>query len=109
MDERWEGAFRPGRFADSVIRTRTSKKHKIERNQNRNPNRQMNPQQQQQSKNPDVSDICIPRMEKNVRREFIFNILRKMKIGYIERISEIPLKKEATHKRVIIKIKWKIY
>jgi hypothetical protein len=63
-------------------------------------------QEQHQSKTPDVSDICIPRMEKNVRREFILNILRKMKIGYIERISEIPLKKEPTHKRVIAKIKW---
>lgn len=53
------------------------------------------------------SDICIPRMEKNIRREFIFNILRKLNIGIIERINEIPLKKESnTHKRVIIKVKW---
>jgi len=54
-----------------------------------------------------ISDICIPRMERSIRREFIFNILRKLNIGYIERISEIPLKKESnTHKRVIIKVKW---
>jgi signal recognition particle subunit SEC65 len=54
-----------------------------------------------------IGDICIPRMEKNIRREFIFNILRKLNIGLIERISEIPLKKESnTHKRVIIKVKW---
>ena len=52
-------------------------------------------------------EICIPRMEKNIRREFIFNILRKLNIGIIERINEIPLKKESnTHKRVIIKVKW---
>jgi signal recognition particle subunit SEC65 len=54
-----------------------------------------------------IGDICIPRMEKNIRREFIFNILRKLNIGIIERINEIPLKKESnTHKRVIIKVKW---
>lgn len=61
---------------------------------------------EQQKQTTAVSEICIPRMEKNIRREFIFNTIRKMNVGYIERISEIPLKKEATHKRVIIKIKW---
>lgn len=63
--------------------------------------------QPKKHENQNSSDVCIPRMEKNIRREFIFNIMRKMNIGFIERISEIPLKKESnTHKRVIIKIKW---
>ena len=65
-------------------------------------------QTNKQNENQNTSfDICIPRMEKTIRREFIFNTMRKLNIGLIERISEIPLKKESnTHKRVIIKIKW---
>lgn len=66
----------------------------------------MNQNKKNETPNPNI-DICIPRMEKNIRREFIFNILRKMNIGSIQKINEIPLKKESnTHKRVIIKIKW---
>jgi hypothetical protein len=59
-----------------------------------------------ENENTVLSEICIPRMERTIRREFIFNILRKLNIGYIERINEIPLKNEVTHKRVIIRIKW---
>jgi hypothetical protein len=51
-------------------------------------------------------DICIPRMENSIKRDQIFRTLQKLKIGYIERITEIPLKKEDGYKRVIIKIKW---
>lgn len=50
--------------------------------------------------------ICIPRMDNGIKREQIFDIFRKLNIGYIERISEIPLKNDMEHKRVIIKLKW---
>jgi len=51
-------------------------------------------------------DVCIPRMEKSIKRETIFNIFRKLQLGYIERIIEIPLKNDQEYKRVIIKLKW---
>ena len=52
------------------------------------------------------SAICIPRMDKSIKREKIFNTIRKLQLGYIERITEIPLKNDQEYKRVIIKIKW---
>jgi signal recognition particle subunit SEC65 len=52
------------------------------------------------------NNICIPRMENNIDRKQIFNIFKKLNIGYIEKIIEIPLKNENEYKRVIIKIKW---
>jgi hypothetical protein len=45
-------------------------------------------------------------MEKTIRREKIFNTFRKLNIGYIERITEIPLKNDKEYKRVIIRLKW---
>jgi len=53
-----------------------------------------------------TQSICIPRMENEIKRELIFSVFRKLKIGIIERITEIPLKNDEEHKRVIIKIKW---
>jgi hypothetical protein len=50
--------------------------------------------------------LCIPRMENNIKRDTIFNIFKRLKIGYIEKITEIPLKNEKEYKRTIIKIKW---
>jgi len=56
--------------------------------------------------NQKQTSICIPRMENRIKREQIFNTLRKLNFGYIERITEIPLKNDTEYKRVIIKIKW---
>ena len=53
-----------------------------------------------------LQSICIPKMEKTIRREKIFNTFRKLNIGYIERITEIPLKNDKEYKRVIIRLKW---
>lgn len=50
--------------------------------------------------------ICIPRMDANVSKGYIFNVFRNMKIGYIENIVEVPIKSDALYKRVFIKIKW---
>ena len=60
-------------------------------------------------KNP---ELCIPRMSVNIRKDLIFKIFCGLKLGYIERITEIPLKTNSTlnkaphYKRIIIKIKW---
>ena len=50
--------------------------------------------------------ICIPRMDNEIKREQIYSVFRKLNIGSIEKIIEIPLKNDTEHKRTIIKIKW---
>lgn len=50
--------------------------------------------------------ICIPRMENEIKREQIISVFKKLNIGYMERITEIPLKNDEQHKRVIIRMKW---
>ena len=55
---------------------------------------------------PPCSSICIPRIETSITKEYIFKTLIDLKIGYIQRISEIPLRNDPTHKRIIINIQW---
>jgi len=52
------------------------------------------------------ASICIPRLESNISKDYIFKTLQNLKIGYIKHIAEIPLRNDSTHKRVIIKIEW---
>lgn len=51
-------------------------------------------------------NLCIPRMENKIIKKEIFNVFKKLNIGYIEKIIELPLKNETEYKRIIIKIKW---
>ena len=53
-----------------------------------------------------IQSICIPRMENDIKKEQIKSVFKKLNIGYIERITEIPLKNDEEHKRVIIRMKW---
>jgi len=53
-----------------------------------------------------MSSICIPRIESSISKDYIYNTLCNLKIGVIEKITEIPLKNDPTHKRVIIKMLW---
>ena len=53
-----------------------------------------------------ITSICIPRVDSTMSRNYIENIIDNMKIGSIEKINEIPLRKDPNHKRVIMKIKW---
>jgi hypothetical protein len=62
-----------------------------------------------QNKNDNNPILCIPRMDKNISKQYIFDKLRKLNFGYIEKIIEIPLKNNTDHKRVLIKIKWNNY
>lgn len=50
--------------------------------------------------------VCIPRVNNNISKQFIFRIFCELKVGFIEKIVEIPIKNDDLHKRVIIKIKW---
>ena len=51
-------------------------------------------------------ELCIPRVSINIKKNLIFKIFCNLKLGYIERITEIPLKSNPYFKRIIIKIKW---
>jgi hypothetical protein len=51
-------------------------------------------------------EICIPRVENSVTIHQIFNIFKKIKIGYISKIIENPLRLEPNCKRIVIKIHW---
>jgi hypothetical protein len=55
---------------------------------------------------PKLHSICIPRVDMNVSKGFIFNIFKQMKIGYIEGIYEIPIRNDDQYKRILIKIRW---
>lgn len=49
--------------------------------------------------------LCIPRMDAHIPRSKIFETFSKYKIGFIDKIFEIPLKIDANYKRVIIKFR----
>lgn len=51
-------------------------------------------------------EICIPRVDNTINKTQIFEFFKKLKIGYIIKIIENPLKNEPTGKRVLIKIDW---
>ena len=53
-----------------------------------------------------MSSICIPRVESTISKEYIYNTLMNLQIGNIEKIIEIPLRNDPTHKRIIIKLNW---
>ena len=49
--------------------------------------------------------ICIPRVNSDVSRQKIFEIFSSLRIGFIDKISEIPLKNDETGKRIVIKFR----
>jgi hypothetical protein len=51
-------------------------------------------------------EICIPRVDNTITKTQIFEFFKKLKIGYIIKIIENPLKNEPNGKRVLIKIDW---
>ena len=48
--------------------------------------------------------LCIPRIEKSTQLEYVRAIFDKMNLGIINRISEIPLRVDASYKRVMIQM-----
>jgi hypothetical protein len=49
--------------------------------------------------------ICIPRVDNTIPKQKIFETICSLRIGFVERIIETPLKHDDTGKRVIIKFK----
>jgi hypothetical protein len=52
------------------------------------------------------STICIPKVETTLSKEYIYKKLCSFNIGRIDRIIEVPLRNDPTHKRLIIKLHW---
>jgi hypothetical protein len=52
------------------------------------------------------TNICIPRMESNITKSYIFKVFCNLKVGYIENITEIPFHVNPQFKRVIVRLKW---
>lgn len=50
--------------------------------------------------------FCIPRLEKSIKKEYICENLKKLNIGNIISITEIPLYNNPEYKRIIIKVSW---
>ena len=53
-----------------------------------------------------MSSICIPRVEASITKDYIYKTLCNLQVGSIEKITEIPLRNDPTHKRIIIKLQW---
>ena len=49
--------------------------------------------------------LCIPRVNSDVPRQKIFEVFSSLRIGFIDKISEIPLRNDETGKRIVIKFR----
>lgn len=58
-----------------------------------------------QTKHNETTRICIPRIDSTIDREYIYTTFQHLKIGYIERLDEIPHRNDPNHKRILIKIR----
>lgn len=52
------------------------------------------------------STLCIPRIDINTSKQYIFTTMCKLRWGHISILNEIPLRNDQTQKRVIIRVKW---
>jgi hypothetical protein len=53
-----------------------------------------------------IESICIPRVEQSLSKEYIYNVFDKLDVGIIESMTEIPLRNDSTHKRILLRIRW---
>ena len=49
--------------------------------------------------------LCIPRVDATIKKQQIFEAFSALRIGFIDRIIEIPLKSDNTGKRVLVKFR----
>ena len=53
-----------------------------------------------------IQSICIPRVDQSISKDYIYSIFDKLDVGSIDMMTEIPLRNDATHKRILIRIRW---
>jgi hypothetical protein len=50
--------------------------------------------------------ICIPKVNNKITKQYIFSIFCALKIGFVEKLTEVPIRNDPSHKRIFVKIKW---
>ena len=50
--------------------------------------------------------ICIPRVSNRITKEYIFGIFCALKVGFVEKITEIPVRNDESQKCILVRIKW---
>ena len=50
--------------------------------------------------------VCIPKVSVKTTSQYIFGVFCALKVGFIEKLTEVPIKNDPEYKRVFIKIKW---
>jgi len=50
--------------------------------------------------------ICIPRIESNISNDYVLKVFSKLRLGIIQKITDVPLRSDHDYKRVFIKLKW---
>jgi hypothetical protein len=53
-----------------------------------------------------MPQLCIPRIDATINKDYIFKTLCKLKWGKITKIVEIPLRDDNSQKRILININW---
>jgi hypothetical protein len=52
--------------------------------------------------------LCIPRIDINIKKEYIINRINQFNIGTIKSIREVPLYNQSKYKRIILYFEWDI-
>ena len=55
---------------------------------------------------PIVGYLCIPKIPNSMNRDFIFKKLCALRVGFIQKMVEIPLKTNPCYKRILIRVLW---
>ena len=50
--------------------------------------------------------ICIPRVNAGITKQYIFGIFCELKVGFVEKVSEIPVRNDPSQKCILIQLKW---
>jgi hypothetical protein len=52
-----------------------------------------------------ILSLCIPRLEVKITKDFITRTFHNLNLGQIEKIKELPLRNDKTHKRIIMSLR----
>jgi len=52
-------------------------------------------------------NLCIPRIDSTMSTDYIYKKLCNLNVGKIDKLTEIPLKNDSTHKRILFRVIWK--
>ena len=50
--------------------------------------------------------LCIPRISTSINKDLIYKTFYNLKVGYILRLTEAPIKRDNKYKRIIITLRW---